>query len=195
MNRKRLISVVLVILLALMTGVLTTPVAAQGVSFSEAATANLPWDAAPSPDGATIYYTAIGKDGAPSVFSVPAAGGDPVVLAAGEPLAMPLGIDVSNDGKTLYVTDPWMAGAAGNAIFAIPSDGSSAPTLVNGTRGKQPVGITVMGDGLLSIQARSSFVLVLLLPPIKRRTRDVEFPTGLCDIDVFCIFKDCELES
>ncbi len=146
MNRKQLVSFGLFLLMSLLTGVLTTPVAAQGVSFSEATAANLPWDAAPSPDGATIYYTAIGKDGAPAVFSVPAAGGDPVVLVAGEPMAMPFGIDVSSDGKTVYVSDPWMAGAAGNAIFALPSDGSAGAKVVNGTQGTEPQGVTLVGD-------------------------------------------------
>ena len=51
-----------------------------------------------------------------------------------------------------------------------------------------------MGDGLLAIQARSSFALAGLFPPIKRRTRDIEFLTCLGSADVLCIFQYGQLE-
>jgi DNA-binding beta-propeller fold protein YncE len=127
---------------------LIVPVSAQGVSFDMLTEATLPWDAVPSPDGSTIYYTALQSSGTPAVFSIPAAGGDPTVLASGAPFVMPLGLDISADGKTLYVADPWMAGAAGNAIFAVSTAGNAAPTVVAGTQGTAPQGVTVAGDQL-----------------------------------------------
>lgn len=136
------------IVLVLGAFTLIAPVSAQGVSFKEATAATLPWDAVPSPDGSTIYYTSFGKDGVPAVFSVPAAGGDPTVLTSGAPFVTPLGLDVSSDGKTLYVADPWTAGADGNAIFAVPTTGNGAPTVVAGTQGTAPQGVTIVGDQL-----------------------------------------------
>src|SRR3954468_1952254 len=133
MNRSRIFCLFL-LLLVLGAFTLIAPVSAQGVSFSATTKATLPWDAVPSPDGSTIYYTAFAKDGTPAVFSVPAAGGDATVLASGAPLVMPLGLDVSSDGKTLYVADPWTAGADGNAVFAVSTAGGSTPTAVAGTQ-------------------------------------------------------------
>ena len=147
MNRSRIFCLFL-LLLVLGAFTLIAPVSAQGVSFSATTKATLPWDAVPSPDGSTIYYTAFAKDGTPAVFSVPAAGGDATVLASGAPLVMPLGLDVSSDGKTLYVADPWTAGADGNAVFAVSTAGGSTPTAVAGTQGTAPQGVTVVGDQL-----------------------------------------------
>lgn len=44
-----------------------------------------PIDAAPNPDGSTIYFTATSAQG-PGVFQIAAAGGDPVAVYAGAPL-------------------------------------------------------------------------------------------------------------
>jgi DNA-binding beta-propeller fold protein YncE len=146
MNRTRLLPIGLIVLAILIIAQLLVPVSAQGIITTELTPANLPWDATLSPDGLTIYYTAIAEDGVPAVFSIPASGGTPMLLAQGDPFVMPFGIDVSSDGSTLYVSDPWMAGAAGNAIFALASDGSGSPTPVMGTWGTEPQGVTVLGD-------------------------------------------------
>lgn len=118
------------------------PALAQGVAFAEVTAAHTPWDAAPSPDGKLIYFTAIGADGAAGVFAIPDSGGEVRTLAAGAPFAMPLGIAVSSDGGTLYVTDPWAAGQHGNAVFAVGADG--AVERIAGTEGTAPQGIEVV---------------------------------------------------
>ncbi len=65
----------------------------------------LPFDAAPSPDGSVIYYTAGGSDGEThSLWSVPFDGSAaPRELTTG--LVAPLGIAVSSDGGTVFVGD------------------------------------------------------------------------------------------
>lgn len=114
------------------------------ISIEVLTPALLPWDSVPSPDGETVYFTAT-ADGQPAVFSIPAAGGDIVTLAQDTSLVMPLGIAVSTDGQTVYVTDPWTAGANGNAVFAIPSSGG-AGSVVSGTQGTAPQGVEVVSQ-------------------------------------------------
>lgn len=118
------------------------PVFAQGISFTVATSAQTPWDAVPSPDGTTFYFTAVGSDGVAGVFSVPASGGDPQTVFSGSPLVTPLGIAISTDGQTLYVTDAWSAGANGNAVFAVNIAAASVQA-IEGTRGTEPQGIEV----------------------------------------------------
>ena len=77
-------------------------------SFTPAPAASdvrLPFDAAPSPDGSVIYYTASGSDGEThSLWSVPFDGSAPATeLATG--FVAPLGIAVSTDGATVFVGD------------------------------------------------------------------------------------------
>src|SRR5262245_1716538 len=63
-----------------------------------------PFDATPSPDGKTVYFTALREESGervPGVFKVPAGGGDIEVLASGDTLASPIGITISLDGATL----------------------------------------------------------------------------------------------
>jgi hypothetical protein len=118
------------------------------VAFNSLTSAILPWDAVPGPDGTTIYFTGIGTDGQPDVFSISAGGGEVTPLAADAPLVMPLGIATSTDGQTLYVTDPWAAGSLGNAILALPSSGDGEATVVSGTQGTIPQGIELVShDG------------------------------------------------
>lgn len=150
-NHKKVSFVLGLLILTLGAVLLSAPAFAQdsGIRFDELVTAILPWDAVPSPDGATIYYTATQDGGTAAVFSVPAAGGDASVLATGAPFVAPLGLDVSGDGRILYVADPWVAGSAGNAVFALPTDGSGAPTVVVGTQGTSPQGVAVAGDQLV----------------------------------------------
>lgn len=115
------------------------------VIFTEASGATLPWDAALSPDGGMGYFTAIGGDGLPAVFSVPMSGGDVVEIASGGSLVMPFGVAVGTDGANVYVTDPWSAGASGNGIFSISTE-SGAVALVAGTAGTMPQGLEIINQ-------------------------------------------------
>lgn len=103
-----------------------------------------PWDAIPSPDGSTFYFTASGPTGS-GVFSVPAAGGDAKAIAVGDPFVAPLGIGLSTDGAHIYVADPWSAGASGNAIFVLPVAGGT-PMVVAGTQGASPHGLAIVNQ-------------------------------------------------
>lgn len=100
-----------------------------------------PFDAAPSPDGKQVYYTALssGDDGepAPAVFTVAASGGAITRLAAGAPLVAPVNISVSLDGAQLYVADP-----AASAVFSLAASGGT-PSPIAGTEGYAPRGLTV----------------------------------------------------
>jgi hypothetical protein len=102
-----------------------------------------PFDATPSPDGKTVYYTALRDESGervPGIFKVPAAGGDIEVLATGEPLSAPVGISVSFDGLTLFIADPGAAG--GGAILTVSTSGGTASKL-GGTEGFYPGGLVV----------------------------------------------------
>jgi DNA-binding beta-propeller fold protein YncE len=110
-----------------------------------------PFDAAPSPDGKTIYFTAEGAGGA-GVFVVPADGGAAVALSQGSPFAAPRGLEISGDGATIYVADP-----TANQVFALPAAGG-APIPVPGSAGTKPraVAITSVGGSDTLLIAGSS---------------------------------------
>ncbi|MFO0593113.1 MAG: hypothetical protein U0441_36560 [Polyangiaceae bacterium] len=119
-------------------------------SVQEAAKAKA-FDSTPDSAGEVIYFTASGDEG-PAVYSVPADGGTVTKVFAGDPLAAPLGISISNDDKTLFVADP---GAEANvddpktalgAIFSIPAGGGT-PTVLNGSSGTMPRGVDIGDDG------------------------------------------------
>lgn len=135
--RKLLLSVALIGL------ALPALILAQGITFEPVTAATLPWDAVPSPDGNTLYFTAIADDGCPAVFRAAADGSDFTRLAACDPFVMPLGIAVSLDGQTLYVADSFAAGAAGNAIFAVSTNTPHSVSAVAGTEGTAPLGVEI----------------------------------------------------
>jgi hypothetical protein len=132
-------------------------VAAQPGAFHE------PVDAAPTPDGSTIYFLATGSSG-PAVFSVPAGGGPVTTVAQGSPLVKPTGIGVATDGSAIYVADqqaPTVNATGGpgpaGAILAAPITGTHAtpgtpetPSVLPGTEGTAPVGLDVVNEGLPS---------------------------------------------
>jgi sugar lactone lactonase YvrE len=102
-----------------------------------------PFDATPSPDGKTVYYTALREESGervPGIFKVPASGGTIEVLASGAPLAAPLGITISLDGTSLYIADP--GAANGGAIMTLPSSGGAVAPLA-GTEGYRPGGVVI----------------------------------------------------
>jgi sugar lactone lactonase YvrE len=128
----------------------------QGIGISNIAPAAndatqfmTPFDATPSPDGATVYFTALTLDGDPAIFTTPAAGGAVTKLASGAPLATPFGITISEDGQTLFVADA-TADANGDdseagAIYTLPVGGGT-PAVLTGTAGMAPRGVQVSAD-------------------------------------------------
>lgn len=117
---------------------------ANGAAFSS------PFDATPSPDGKTVYFTGIGSDGTGGVFSVAAAGGTATRLDTGNVLVSPFGITISPDGKQLYVADPAADDDATNllgAVFVVPAAGGT-PTALGGTQGLAPRSVVVAGGNL-----------------------------------------------
>ncbi|MBN8638055.1 MAG: hypothetical protein J0M07_22250 [Anaerolineae bacterium] len=118
-------------------------VLAQGITFEPVSTATLPWDAVPSPDGSILYFTAIADDGCPAIFRADPENGAVTTLAACDPFVMPIGIAVSIDGQTLYVSDSFTAGVAGNAIFSVSTDSSGMVSTIAGTHGSAPQGVEV----------------------------------------------------
>lgn len=98
-----------------------------------------PFDAAPSPDGKTIYFTGVDPQKGAAIFSVSsAAGSTPAVLTAGcatpacdSSVGAPLGIAVSSDGATVYAADPAYTGGStdSGAVFSVPSGGGSQTVL------------------------------------------------------------------
>ena len=99
-----------------------------------------PLDAAPSPDGSVVYFTADGTAG-PIVLGAPGTGGATFTLVAGAPLVKPVGVAVATDGSRVFVADP----GAGR-IFSVPS-GGGAPTVVAGSEGRSPRGLDVAVAG------------------------------------------------
>ena len=114
-----------------------------------------PFDAAPSPDGNTIYFTGIDPATGAAVFKVPAAGGTPSVLASGcatpacdSSVGAPLGLAVSSDGSKVFVADPAYVGGSSDTgyVFSVPS-GGGAQTVLAETGGHNPRFITVAKVG------------------------------------------------
>ncbi len=118
--------------------------AANDTSFTS------PFDATPSPDGTTIFFTAIGADGTGGVFTSPASGGTVRRLDSGGVLTCPSGITISGDGKELFVADPAAdddtTGQYG-AVFVLPAAGG-VPSVLAGTSGLNPHGVVVAGSKL-----------------------------------------------
>ncbi len=101
-----------------------------------------PLDAAPSPDGATIYFVAGGEHG-PGLYRVAAAGGVASEVTVGAPFATPRGLAISSDGRRVVVADS-TAGARGG-LYVVPANGG-APTLISGTEGTAPQGVEVVAQ-------------------------------------------------
>jgi uncharacterized repeat protein (TIGR03803 family) len=113
-----------------------------------------------SPDGNTLYGTTYqggptyGQFGGPAggtVFSIPATGGTPTVLASfngtngGNPMA---GLTLS--GNTLYGTTLYGGASNGGTVFSVPITGGTPTVLASfdGSLGKNPYGgLTLSADG------------------------------------------------
>ena len=114
-------------------------------AISTTADVSSPYDAAPSADGQTIYFTASGAQGA-AVYKAAASGGQASVLFAGSPLVFPSALAVSEDGKTLFVSDPAAEQDSGvlGGIYTIALPGGT-PTLMAGSAGFIAAGLAVSG--------------------------------------------------
>lgn len=125
--------------------------AGSGLSFSvEAvggdASARLPFDATPDPDGTAVYFTGAGAEGN-GVFKVVLASGTKSEVFVGEPFAAPVGIAISDDGTTLFLADPAAESGAEDAgqIFSLSTSGGIPAALAGGS-GKVPRGLDVRGN-------------------------------------------------
>ena len=94
---------------------------------------HLPLDAALSPDGKTAYFAAVNATGDAAIFkasaTTPAAA---TVLAFGDPLASPFGLDVSTDGTTLVVADSAALDSAGldhGCLFSLSASTAGTPAI------------------------------------------------------------------
>lgn len=130
---------------------------AQITPVANSAEAELPVDAVPSPDGSQIYFIAssraadedgIGQVRSAGVYKVAATGGPVTKLFAGEPLASPYGIAISDDGKTLFLADSsadTTEDRSDGRIFTLSGDGGT-PSALAGTEGTSPRGVEVRGE-------------------------------------------------
>jgi len=109
----------------------------------------LPLDAALSPDGKTAYFIALDVDQNPTVFTVAASGGTPAVLASGDPLAAPFGIDTSTDGTKLVLADSSALDANGldhGCLFTLSTAAAGAPSQLSSTAGYQPRSVVIVQE-------------------------------------------------
>ncbi len=106
--------------------------------------ARLVFDATPSPDGCSVYFTGVDAAGIPAFFKS-AVGGTATRLGGGGPLQLPSSIATNSTGGSLYIADPEGESAKdtfGGAIFTVSSTGGT-PEALPGTTGKAPSGVTV----------------------------------------------------
>lgn len=116
-----------------------TKVADGGAEFTS------PFDATPSPDGCTVYFTAVDpKTLGGAVFSVAKDGTGLKRLDTGNLLVAPVGVAVSTDGKTIFVADAGFGAADTGAIVSLSSSGGM-PTATS--TGNAPHSIAVAKEG------------------------------------------------
>jgi sugar lactone lactonase YvrE len=110
-----------------------------------------PLDAAPSPKGDIVYFTATGQHG-PAIYRVAAAGGAESIVAEGAPLAKPTGVALATTGNRIYVADQQAqplgavaSAATSGAILTVPAAGApGTPNVLPGTQGRSPRGLDVV---------------------------------------------------
>jgi DNA-binding beta-propeller fold protein YncE len=107
-----------------------------------------PLDAAPSPDGAVVYFAATGDAGS-GIFSVLTGGGDVSTVTVGAPFVRPSSVAVATDGSRVYAADrrAGPAEAEGAILTAPTSGGPQSPTVLDGTQGRSPRGLDVVHRG------------------------------------------------
>lgn len=104
-----------------------------------------PFDATLSPDGKTAYFTAVTDQGTAVLRKGVNDTGEPTVLAAGSPLVAPVGLDITSDGKTLFIADTNAGTDEGDTgqIFTISTEGGSL-TAVSEAAGFNPRGMVII---------------------------------------------------
>lgn len=126
---------------------------------ANAAEAESPVDATPSPDGNDIYFIAhtrkadpdgLGFERVPAIFKVSATGGPLTKLHEGAPLGSPFNITISDDGQTLLIADSAADTSEDRSDGKVwtMSSGGGTPTALAGTDGLKPGGVEVIGDTL-----------------------------------------------
>jgi hypothetical protein len=126
---------------------------------ANAAEAENPVDATPSPDGNDVYFIAstrkadpdgLGFERVPAIFKVSATGGPLTKLYEGAPLGAPFNITISDDGQTLFLADSAADTGEDRSDGKVwtMSAGGGAPTALAGTDGLAPGGVEVLGDTL-----------------------------------------------
>lgn len=126
---------------------------------ANAAEAENPVDATPSPDGNEIYFIAstrkadpdgLGFERVPAIFKVAATGGPLTKLHEGAPLGSPFNIAISDDGQTLFLADSAADTSEERSDGKVwtMSAGGGTPSALAGTDGLRPGGVEVMGDTL-----------------------------------------------
>jgi DNA-binding beta-propeller fold protein YncE len=94
-----------------------------------------PFDATPSPDGTSVYFTAISLSQGPGVFFAATAGATPSIVFAGDPFVSPFGIAITEDGKSLYVADTGAEGTTDSGRIWVVSTSGGSPTALAGADG------------------------------------------------------------
>lgn len=109
-----------------------------------------PFDAVPDPHRGKFYVTGLNAAGTEGGVYEVGCNSEPRPLAVG--LNAPVGLCITPDGATLYVTDLGpensATGEGEGGVAAVPSSGGTA-TLIDATRGLQPRGCDVRGDTLV----------------------------------------------
>ena len=102
-----------------------------------------PTDAVASPDGRMFFFVAWDMDQQPALFKVAAAPGSTAqALATGEPLDAPIGLVMSCDGATVYISD--MGDEDGKILGASTSSGMISELAVSGI--SRPSGLAMAPD-------------------------------------------------
>ncbi len=106
-----------------------------------------PFDATPSPDGCTVYFTAVdAASGQGAVYSVAKDGTGIQRIDQNGMLVAPVGLAVSTDGKTLYIADAaYGSGTNDTGAILSLSTGGGSPSVV--TAGRTPRSIAVVREG------------------------------------------------
>ena len=107
-----------------------------------------PTDAVSSPDGKTFYFAAYDDEKNPAIFQTSSAPGSTAeILAVGAPLASPMGLVLSCDGKTLYIADLAATNADDSQIGAVFSLSTSAGEVTDLGGGiNRPAGLAMNKD-------------------------------------------------
>lgn len=107
-----------------------------------------PQAAAANADGSVFYVTAYATGAEAAVYAVPADGGDPDELAAGAPLAYPIGLALNCDEDTLFVADAASDEddeTGGGGVFTL-AEGGGTPAEIDSDGILYPTGLTLSPD-------------------------------------------------